>query len=131
MTPAAASSSATPRARNRAARRGQTRRQPSRDVFGALADPTRRALLDLLRGGDRPVNELAAEFHVTRPAISQHLRVLREHGLVTEEKVGRQRFYRLRAAALREVSAWIAAYEEFWDDRLARLRRHLDEESGR
>jgi DNA-binding transcriptional ArsR family regulator len=110
------------------ATRRRTRRRvpPALDVFVALADPTRRSLLDLLREGDKTVNALAGEFSVTRPAISQHLRVLRHHGLVAEQKVGRQRFYSLRAAALREAGEWIAAYEAFWGQRLDRLRAHLD-----
>jgi len=87
--------------------------KPRLDVFVALADPTRRDLLDLLREGDRAVNELAEHFDVTRPAISQQLRILREHGLVVEERVGRHRFYSLRAARLKEANAWLAEYAAF------------------
>jgi DNA-binding transcriptional ArsR family regulator len=115
----------------RAKRKAPARHKSSLDVFVALADPTRRDLLDLLREGDRSVNELASEFDVTRPAISQHLRVLRDHGLVGEERVGRHRYYSLRAKALREVSEWIASYEAFWDTRIDRLRTTLDKQAKR
>ena len=72
------------------------------------------------------MHALAERFDATRPAISQHLRVLRDADLVREAKVGRERRYRLHAAALREAHAWIARYEAFWDDRLARLGAALD-----
>jgi DNA-binding transcriptional ArsR family regulator len=95
-------------------------------VFAALADRTRRALLDQLRDGDRPVHALAESFQVSRPAISQHLRVLRDAGLVAESRVGRERFYRLQADALRDVADWLRFYEGFWADRLDALGAHLD-----
>lgn len=91
------------------------------DVFRAIADPTRRALLDLLRTSDRSVNELAAPFRMTQPAISQHLRVLRHAGLVEPRQVGRRRLYRLNARPLREVGAWASPYEKFWQRKLTRL----------
>ena len=77
------------------------------DVFRAVADPTRRRILDLLSEGERPVNSLAQPFGMTRPAISQHLRVLREAGLVSERRMGRKRCYRLRAERLREIDQWV------------------------
>ncbi len=95
-------------------------------IFAALADPTRRELLELLRLGDQPVYVLAKAFRVTRPAISQHLRVLRDADLVRESRAGRERRYRLHAAALREAAAWIARYEQFWDESLDRLGPALD-----
>jgi DNA-binding transcriptional ArsR family regulator len=97
-----------------------------RDPFAALADPTRRRLLDLLTRGELPVNDLAARFDVTRPAISQHLRVLRDANLVRETRVGRERRYRLHAAALRGVHDWVNKYEVFWDSRLRKLGETLD-----
>jgi DNA-binding transcriptional ArsR family regulator len=100
------------------------------DVYEAVADPTRRQLLELLRDGDRPVNELAGAFGVTRSRISQQLRVLRDCGLVQEQRVGRHRLYELRAQGLREMFLWIRSYEAFWDERLSRLRAHLDATSG-
>jgi len=100
-------------------------------VFGALADPTRRRLLELLRDGEQPVHRLATAFRVTRPAISQHLGVLRSAGLVAESRAGRERVYRLQAKALREVHTWLSQYEAFWDDRLALLGSALDAEARR
>src|SRR5215831_12566636 len=77
------------------------------DVFRAVADPTRRAILDRLRGGETRVHALAAEFSQSRPAISKHLRVLRDARLVRERKVGRERLYALDPAPLQAVSGWI------------------------
>jgi DNA-binding transcriptional ArsR family regulator len=96
------------------------------DVYTAIADPTRRGLLDLLAEGERPVKRLAEPFAMTRPAVSQHLRVLREAGLVTERRVGRERRYRLRAAPLREVDEWVGHFERFWRGRLEALGEHLE-----
>lgn len=102
------------------------RARASIDVFHAVADPTRRAILDRLRTGDAPVNDLAAGFHMTRPAISKHLRVLREADLVTERRDGRNRVYSLQPAPLRDVVAWIDAYRSFWETHLMNLKRHLE-----
>jgi DNA-binding transcriptional ArsR family regulator len=96
------------------------------DVFRAIADPTRRALLDSLRtGGEQSVGDLAAPFRLTLPGLSRHLRVLRDGGLVTERRQGRHRFYRLNAAPLRSVAGWVAEYEAFWDTRLDALGGYL------
>lgn len=105
-----------------------TRGAARRDPFAALADPTRRRLLDLLTERDLPVKELARRFDMTRPAISQHLRVLRHAGLVRETRAGRERHYRLHAPRLRAVHAWIRKYEAFWDERLIALAEVLDRE---
>ncbi len=102
---------------------------PGPDVFDAIASPVRRALLDVLAGGARSVHDLAAPFDMSRPAVSQHLRVLREAGLVTEERVGRERHYRLDAGPLRAVTDWAAHYERFWQ-RHARQLHDLLEEDG-
>jgi DNA-binding transcriptional ArsR family regulator len=98
------------------------------DVFVAIASPVRRALLDALVEGPAPVRELAASFSISRPAISQHLRVLKTAELVTEERVGREHRYRLNPAPLHEVLAWTVHYERFWQDRLVALREVLDGE---
>ncbi|HEX9036467.1 MAG TPA: metalloregulator ArsR/SmtB family transcription factor [Ktedonobacterales bacterium] len=98
------------------------------DVFAAIASPTRRRILDLLAGGERPVNELASHFAMSRPAVSQHLRALLDAGLVTEMRHGRERRYRLAPGRLAEVSVWLARYERFWDDGLRRLGDYLDAE---
>lgn len=98
------------------------------DVFAALANPTRRDLLAMLRDGPRPVKALAAEFPLGRPAISEHLKVLRDAGLVVEEPRGRERYYHLDARPLRAVGDWLGPYERFWRERLAGLRDLLDQE---
>jgi DNA-binding transcriptional ArsR family regulator len=102
-------------------------RPPSKDVFRAIADPTRRGLLDGLRRGETAMGELASEFDLSLAAVSQHLKVLRDVGLVTEQRVGRQRLYRIRPAPLREVTRWVAHFEHFWNDKLDALGRHLKE----
>lgn len=97
------------------------------DVFDAIASPVRRAILDLLRHGAQPVHDLAASFAMSGPAVSQHLKVLREAGLVTEERVGRERHYRLDARPLRLVVDWAGHYEQFWLRHARRLGELLEE----
>jgi DNA-binding transcriptional ArsR family regulator len=87
----------------------------SADVFRAVADPTRRSMLELLRQADRSVHELAGPFQMTRPAVSQHLRVLREAGLVKARRVGREHVYRIHAAPLRQLYDWAAGFKAFVD----------------
>jgi DNA-binding transcriptional ArsR family regulator len=99
----------------------------SSDVFRAVADPTRRAMLDLLRESDRSVRELARPFRMSQPAISQHLRVLREVGLVRARDEGRQRIYRIDASALKPIHDWVQRYEEMWSERYDRLDAVLEE----
>ncbi len=96
------------------------------DVFHASADATRRGRLDLVANGEQPVKTLAQAFAMSRPAISQHLRILKQAGLVTERKVGREHLYRLQADPLYEVSDWVQHYEHFWQERLELLGEHLD-----
>ena len=103
------------------------RARATEDVFRAIADPTRRAILDRLRAGPTPVNELAADFDQSRPAISKHLRVLRESRLVTEEKSGRERLYALDPRPLAEAAAWLEGYRAFWQRNLTGLKRYLEE----
>ncbi len=100
-------------------------------IFGAISHPARRRMLDLLADGDRPVNALAGEFDMSRPAVSQHLRVLLDAGLVTEARHGRERRYRLAPDRLVVVRDWIAHYERFWDDHFQKLRAHLAKTSKR
>ncbi|HSU39864.1 MAG TPA: metalloregulator ArsR/SmtB family transcription factor [Polyangiaceae bacterium] len=97
------------------------------DVFRAIADPTRRAILDRLRAGPAPVNALASDFEQTRPAISKHLRVLREASLVTERRVGRERLYELKPRPLQQVAGWVEGYRAFWQVSLNNLKRYLEE----
>lgn len=99
------------------------------DVFAAIASPVRRALLDALRSGPLAVHELANDFAISRPAVSQHLQVLRNADLVVEERVGRERRYRLQPQPLREVTDWVGHYEQFWSNRLIALRDLLDEQT--
>lgn len=109
--------------------RHMTRRPADEDAFRAIADPTRRAVLDLLSRGERPVNELVNRFRMTQPAMSQHLQVLRRAGLVTQRRAGRQRLYRLRPARLKPVAHWIRQYERFWKRKLRALGDFLEEET--
>ena len=95
------------------------------DVFGAISHPARRRMLDLLAETDRSVNTIAGHFQMSRPAVSQHLRILLDAGLVTEQRYGRERRYHLVPARLGPVREWIAHYERFWDDRLQRLQKQL------
>jgi DNA-binding transcriptional ArsR family regulator len=94
---------------------------PDADVFAALANPVRRELLMQLRRGPRAVNELASGFALGRPAISEHLQVLRKAGLVREEPRGRERYYHLDPRPLTEVGDWLEAFSKYWDKRLAAL----------
>jgi DNA-binding transcriptional ArsR family regulator len=96
-----------------------------RDVFTAISHRARREMLDLLTGAERSVNDIAARFEMSRPAVSQHLRILLDAGLVSEQRHGRERRYRLVPAGLGPVRDWIAHYERFWDDRLQRLQKTL------
>jgi DNA-binding transcriptional ArsR family regulator len=95
------------------------------DVFTAISHRARRQMLDLLTEEERSVNDIAGHFEMSRPAVSQHLRVLLDAGLVTERRHGRERRYRLVPEPLGPVRDWIAQYEQFWDDRLQRLQKHL------
>jgi DNA-binding transcriptional ArsR family regulator len=95
------------------------------DVFSAISHPARRRILDLLTDTDRSVNAIAGHFEMSRPAVSQHLRVLLDAGLVTEQRHSRERRYRLVPERLSPVRDWLSLYERFWDDRLRRLQRQL------
>jgi DNA-binding transcriptional ArsR family regulator len=86
-------------------------------------------MLDLLRDADRSVSTIAGEFAMSRPAVSQHLRILLDAGLVTEERHGRERRYHLVPARLGAVRDWLANYARFWDDHLDRLRKHLNQKN--
>lgn len=99
-------------------------------VFGALADPTRRAILTRLADGDATVAELAAPFRVSQPAISRHLKVLEQAGLISRSRRATARLSHLEAEPLRRATVWLAGYQDYWDqshdrlaDLLARLRK--------
>lgn len=98
------------------------------DVFRAIADPTRREMLELLRERELMVSELAAPFDMSQPAISQHLAVLRDSGLVSARRDGRNRVYRIEPAALKAIDDWLEHYRHFWTEKLWALGEYLDEE---
>ena len=97
-------------------------------TFQALADPTRRAVLDLLRRGSQPAGQIARAFPVSRPAISKHLRLLRRAHLVREHREGRNRVYRLNPEPLRAVDNWIEQYRVFWTNSLNNLKAFVEAE---
>lgn len=95
-------------------------------LFEVLAEPNRRRILDLLYGGRRPVGEIVAALGLSQPAVSKHLRVLKEAGLVAVHPDAQRRLYELRPEPLSELDAWLAPYRRLWADRLDALERHLD-----
>ena len=99
-------------------------------TFEVLAEPTRRQILDLLQPSERSVNDLVAQLGMSQPGVSKHLKVLRDAGLVEVRVDAQRRFYRLRAAPLAEIDAWLAPYRRFWGDRLDALEAHLDADAG-
>jgi DNA-binding transcriptional ArsR family regulator len=97
------------------------------DAFNAVAEPRRRQILDLLAGGERPVNDLVAVLGMSQPQVSKHLRVLREVGAVDVREKGRQRLYRLDGRALKPIHDWVKDYESLWTERFEQLDAVLDE----
>ena len=100
-------------------------------TFQALADPTRRAVLDLLRQGAQPAGQIAEAFPVSRPAISRHLRQLRRARLVVEHRRGRHRYYQLNAEPLKAVNTWLEHYRNFWQANLSNLKTFVEQEYAR
>jgi DNA-binding transcriptional ArsR family regulator len=96
-------------------------------AFEVLAEPNRRRILDVLRGTERPVGELVDALAISQPAVSKHLRVLREAGLVEVRVDAQRRLYRVRPEPLREVDVWLEPYRQQWESRLDDLERHLDD----
>lgn len=96
-------------------------------AFDVIAEPNRRRILDLLRAGERPVGELVHRLQVSQPAVSKHLRILREAGLVQVRGDAQRRLYRVSAEPLRAVDDWLVPYRAMWASRLDDLERHLDE----
>ncbi|MBU1175040.1 MAG: metalloregulator ArsR/SmtB family transcription factor [Alphaproteobacteria bacterium] len=96
-------------------------------IFHAIADPTRRAILDRLRAGPVNAGTLADGFSQSRPAISKHVRVLRESQLVVETRIGRERFYEVNPIPLQTVAGWLEGYRAFWQVSLDRLKRNLED----
>jgi DNA-binding transcriptional ArsR family regulator len=99
----------------------------SEPAFAVLAEPNRRRILDLLRDRERPVGELVDALAVSQPAVSKHLRVLREAGVVESRVDAQRRLYRVRAEPLRQIDAWLAPYRAMWEESLHALERHLDD----
>ena len=95
------------------------------DIFEILVEPNRRRILELLRGGDRPVGEIVSALGLSQPAVSKHLRVLKQAGLVDVYPDAQRRIYQLRPEPLSELDAWLAPYRELWSQRLDALERHL------
>ncbi|MDQ0061815.1 ArsR/SmtB family transcription factor [Paenibacillus harenae] len=104
--------------------------QPKHDVFQAIADPTRRRVLELLGDEELPLNAISGHFTMSRTAVSKHLRILSDAGLVKDRKVGRETRYRLEADPLRELQRWLAYYERFWDNKLAALKRYVESDDS-
>lgn len=99
----------------------------SQDVFQAIADPTRREIIDLLAGRSMPVNDVAGKFDISRPAVSKHIKILNECGLVVIRKEGRKRYCRADTRKLQNVIAWANRYRKFWNDKLDALEAALAE----
>jgi DNA-binding transcriptional ArsR family regulator len=97
------------------------------DAFNAVAEPRRRQILDVLTGGELPVNDVVQQLGLSQPQVSKHLRVLREVGAVDVREDGRQRFYRLNGDALKPIHDWIKTYEQTWSERFDRLDVVLEE----
>src|SRR5580704_11632661 len=97
-------------------------------VFRAIADPTRRQILGMLRGGRRSVGDIAGNFRMSRPAISKHIRLLRQVGLVETKNEGTARICRLNAAPLRAVDNWLRDYQELWSESLRGLKRYVEDD---
>ena len=95
---------------------------PKHDVFQAIADPTRRELLSLLAEGELPVMEISGHFPMSRTAVSKHLHILKDAGLVSERKTGRETRYKLQPEPLLELKRWLSYYERFWDTKLSALK---------
>jgi DNA-binding transcriptional ArsR family regulator len=109
-----------------------SRAQAAATVFTAIADPTRRAVLQLVSDGERTVSDLQRETRLSQSALSQHLAVLRRARLVTQRRDRRHRWYGLKhPSPLREVMDWVEYFNRFWDDRLDRLGSHLDRQAKR
>jgi DNA-binding transcriptional ArsR family regulator len=104
------------------------RRTQRTAVFRAIADPTRREILSLLREGPRTVGDIAANFRTSRPAISKHLRVLRSVGLIAARQDGTARVCQLNAKPLRVVGEWLQDYQSFWGENLRSLKRYVEED---
>jgi DNA-binding transcriptional ArsR family regulator len=101
------------------------------DIFAAVAEPRRRAILDLLAEGERQVNDVVATLGIAQPQVSKHLRVLKDAGLVRMRQDGRRRLYRVHGEELKAMHAWLASYEKFWDHQLDRVKERAERTARR
>jgi len=106
---------------------GMARAATTTDTFNAVAEPRRRAILDVLAGGERPVNDLVAVLGLAQPQVSKHLRVLREVGAVDVRDEGRRRLYRINGEALKPIHDWVSGFERLWAERFDRLDDVLED----
>lgn len=95
-------------------------------IFRAISDPTRRSIMALLADRDQSLNAIAANYEMTRPAVTKHLKILKEGGLVAVRAEGRERIHSLRPQALKTVSDWLSFYSQFWDEKLANLKQAVE-----
>ena len=105
------------------------RPDPVQPVFRALADPTRREIVSMLADGPRPIADIAAQFEMTRPAVAKHLAILKEGGLISVQRKGREQINRLNPKALKTAADWLAYFDRFWDERLAKLKEAVEKPS--
>ena len=99
------------------------------DIFSAIADPPRRTILDMLRGSDKSLSEITAEFDMSRPAVSKHVKILERADLIHIEPDGRRRIHKLNAEGLRPVMDWLQVYDAFWDEKLGNLKSLIEGEN--
>ncbi|NQY97219.1 MAG: winged helix-turn-helix transcriptional regulator [Henriciella sp.] len=95
-------------------------------VFRAIADPTRRSIMTMLADGERSLSEISAEYEMTRPAVTKHLKILEQGGLIRVRTSGRERLHRLRPEMLKTVSDWVNFFSQFWDEKLANLKQAVE-----
>ncbi len=103
---------------------------PKYDVFQAIADPTRRKILQLLSEKELPITDLSSHFPMSRTAVSKHLRILSEAELIRGRKIGREKRYQLQLEPLKELKQWLSYYERFWDNKLAMLKQFIEDDNG-
>lgn len=95
-------------------------------VFRAIADPTRRSIMAMLSDGERSLNDITAQYEMTRPAVAKHLKILEQGGLIRVRALGRQRLHALQPEALKTVSDWVRFFDQFWDEKLASLKQAVE-----
>jgi DNA-binding transcriptional ArsR family regulator len=95
-------------------------------VFRAIADPTRRSIMAMLSDGERSLNDITAQYEMTRPAVAKHLKILEQGGLIRVRALGRQRLHALQPEALKTVSDWVSFFDQFWDEKLASLKQAVE-----